>query len=195
MTGLFLCSLLKKQHIKENHCLYQQPKLYFMPEAKLRSKSLFIAILQAGIISGILDALAAINNYIINTNGANPLRVFRFIASGVLGKEVMQKDLVAMAFIGFQLHFLIAILFAAFFFLIYPKIKILSKNIIVTGLLYGVFVWLLMNKLVIPLSKTSKLPFDLTQMFIGIMILMLAVGLPIALMAKKYYTIYRAKTT
>jgi uncharacterized membrane protein YagU involved in acid resistance len=159
-----------------------------MSEAAKPPKSLLIAILQAGLIAGTLDAIAAIDNFMINTNGANPLKVFRFIASGVLGKEVLEKDLVAMAFLGLQFHFLIAICFAAFFFLVYPKIKILSKNIIVTGLLYGIFVWLVMNKVVLPLSYTSKLPFNLTQMFVGIAILMFAVGLPIALLTKKYYS-------
>ena len=159
-----------------------------MSEPKQKTKSLFMAILYAGLIAGTLDALAAIDNFLINTGGGNPLKVFRFIASGVLGKQVMEKDLAGMAILGLQLHFLIAISFAAFFFIIYPKIKILSKNIIASGLLYGVFVWLMMNKIIVPLSKTAKLPFNLTQMFIGIIILMLAVGLPVALLAKKYYS-------
>ena len=159
-----------------------------MSENIQRSKSLFIAILQAGLVAGTLDALAAIDNYLINTDGGNPLKIFRFIASGILGKDVLEKDIVGMAMLGLQLHYLIAICFAALFFVIYPKIKILSRNIIATGLLYGVFVWLVMNKIVVPISHTVKLPFDLTQMFIGIVILMLAVGLPVALMAKKYYS-------
>ena len=158
-----------------------------MIENSKRSKTLFIAILQAGLIAGSLDAVAAIDNFMINTNGGNPLKVFRFIASGILGKEVMEKDLAGMAFVGLQLHFIIAISFAAFFFFIYPKIKFLSNYIVLTGLLYGIFVWLVMNKIVVPLSNTAKLPFNLTQMFVGICILMFAVGLPIALLAKKYY--------
>jgi hypothetical protein len=151
-------------------------------------KGLLISIFQAGLIAGTLDAIAAINNYIINTNGGNPLKVFRFIASGIFGKEATEKDMVAMAFLGLQLHFLIAISFATFFFLIYPRIKILAKNIIISGVLFGIFVWLVMNKIVVPLSNTPKLPFDITQMFVGIAILVLAVGLPIALLAKKYYS-------
>jgi uncharacterized membrane protein YagU involved in acid resistance len=157
------------------------------PSSPIRKyKSVFTAILQTGFIAGALDAIAASVNFTIRT-GKNPVRVFRFIASGLFGKTALTGGLL-MAGCGLLFHFLIAFSFTTFFFLIYPKINILSKNSIITGLVYGVFVWLIMNKIVVPLSNTPKLPFDLTQTILGIIILMLAVGLPISLMAKKYYT-------
>jgi hypothetical protein len=61
----------------------------------------------------------------------------------------------------------------------------------VTGLIYGVFVWVMMNRVVVPLSLIPKRPFHFTkESAIQMGILMLCIGLPVSLMAKKYY-LYR----
>ncbi|HYM94398.1 MAG TPA: hypothetical protein VET23_09690, partial [Chitinophagaceae bacterium] len=75
-------------------------------------------------------------------------------------------------------HFCNAYLFTIFFFVIYPKIKMPPKNSIITGLLYGCFVWLVMNLVVVPMSHTPKLPFNLTQTIPEVVFLMACVGLP-----------------
>ncbi len=150
-----------------------------------RPKSFFKIILLTGFIAGSLDAIAASVNFLIRT-GKSPVRIFQFVASGVFGKNPIPAGYTRAAW-GLFFHFCIAYSFTLFFFLVYPKINILRINKIITGLLYGVFVWLVMNLIVVPLSNTPKLPFNLTQTIIGIIILMLAIGLPISLMAKKYY--------
>ena len=173
-----------------------------------QSKIFFKSFLLTGLLAGTLDATAAMVQFMIKNRGANPLKVWRYVASGALGQDVMSKDLVSVAMIGLLFHFLIAFSFTLIFFLIFPKIKILSKNLSATGLLYGIFVWLVMNLLVVPLSNvTSKgklwttitnpdgikhtilqLPPNPTQMIIGILIIMFCVGLPISLLAGRYYS-------
>ena len=141
-----------------------------------------------GLLAGVLDATAAMIQFMIRTNGGNPLKVWRFVASGIFGKEVATKNIWAMAGWGLLFHFFIAFCFTLFFFLIYPKIKLLSKNLISTGLCYGIFVWLIMNRIVVPLSNTTKIPFNLTQAIIGAGILMVCIGLPVSLLVGRYYS-------
>jgi hypothetical protein len=166
-----------------------------------QSKSPVPTILLAGFITGTLDACGAMTHYMINSHGGNPLKVWCFVASGALGQDTFTKDLASMAVIGLVFHFIIAFCFTLFFFFIFPKIKLLWKNLIVTGLLYGIFVWLVMNLIIVPLSSIPargklwtmvtntegnrhvvfQLPPNPTQMIIGILIIMFCVGLPISL--------------
>lgn len=162
-----------------------------MPEqikpAELPSeKSAFKTVLIAGLVAGTLDGLAAVIMANINS-GASPLAVFRFIASGWFGPEAF-KGGVPMAVYGILFHYLIATMWALFFFLIYPRVSILARRMVVTGLLYGVFVWFVMNVVVLPLTNIPKgggIKFP--GAFIGMGILMLAVGLPVAYIIHRHY--------
>lgn len=159
-----------------------------IPATFQKRKNLFKTILLTGLLAGALDATAASIQFLIRHNGDTPLKVWRFVASGIFGKAVMQKNIWEAAAWGLLFHFIIAFSFTTFFFFIYPKIKWLSKNSIVTGLLYGIFVWAVMNLIVVPLSNTPKFPFNVKQSMIAAAILIAAIGLPISLLAKKYYS-------
>jgi hypothetical protein len=150
-----------------------------------KQKSLAHAILVTGLLAGTLDISAAIIQYLIKTRN-NPVKIFNYIASGVFGKAAYTDGRV-MPVVGLLFHYCIAIIFTAFFFLIYPKIKFLSKNIVLSGLLYGIFTWLVMNFIVVPLSAISGFPSSVLQSVIGCLILMFAIGLPVAIMAYRYY--------
>ena len=141
-------------------------------------------ILFAGLTAGFLDGAAAVINYLITSNGKNPVRIFNFIASGVFGKKAFTGGWIMAAW-GLLFHFIIACLFAAFFYFLYTRIKFLSKNIIISGILYGIFVWLVMNLAVVPLSNTPPLPFVLSKAIIAILILIFFVGIPVALVVHK----------
>lgn len=92
-----------------------------------------------------------------------------------------------MALWGGCFHYVIALGWTVFFFSIYPKIPILDRNKYLTGLAYGLFVWLVMNLVVLPLSNVNRAPFDFMRAIQGIAILMACAGLPIALVVGKYY--------
>ena len=149
-------------------------------------KNPFKTIILAGLTAGTLDITAAAIQYYIKT-GKGPGGVLRFIARGVFGKEAATGGF-PMACWGLFFHFVIAFLFTLFFFWLYPKIRLLSKNKIVTGLVYGLFVWSVMNLIVVPMSNTPKLPFDINKAIIAMLILMFCVGLPISLITGKYYS-------
>jgi len=153
--------------------------------SKIKYHNPLRTILFAGLTAGFLDGAAAVINYLITSNGKNHVRIFNFIASGVFGKKAFAGVWIMAAW-GLLFHFIIACLFAAFFYFLYTRIKFLSKNIIISGILYGIIVWLVMNLAVVPLSNAPPLPFVLSKAIIAILILILFVGMPIALVVHKF---------
>lgn len=151
------------------------------------SKNSLKTIIQTGLLAGTLDGLAAALLYSIPT-GKDPLNVFRFIASGVFGKEAFAGG-VAMAMYGIFFHYVIATGWTVLFFLAYPRLPLLSKNKIVTGLLYGVFVWLMMNLVVLPLSNVPMGgEREVTDIIKGMVVLMICIGIPISWLVSRHYS-------
>lgn len=176
--------------------------------AAIRPNNFLKAFFLTGLLAGTLDATAAMTQFMIRTHGDNPLKVWRFVASGVLGQDVMTKNIWIVAALGLAFHFCIAFSFTLFFYFIFPKLKFLSKNLFITGMVYGIFVWLIMNLVIVPLSNVAskaklwgtitnpdgsthtgfQFPPNPTQMIIGILIIMFCVGLPISLLTGRYYS-------
>ncbi len=150
-----------------------------------KQSSLAGTILVTGLLAGTLDICAATIKYLIMAR-KNPAHLYYYIASGVFGKDAAAGSSL-MAIWGLLFHYIIAIIFTAFYFLVYPKIKFLSRNIVLSGLVYGIFTWLVMNGIVLPLSNTPAIPFNLLQAIVNALILMFAIGLPVAILAYRYY--------
>ncbi|MEP6948412.1 MAG: hypothetical protein ABI863_04030 [Ginsengibacter sp.] len=147
--------------------------------------SLFRTILLAGVIAGALDATAAIIDFYVAT-GNGPARIFVYIASGAFGKQEHLTPQ-SMIIFGVLFHFLIAIIFSAFYFWIYPVIQFLHKNKLLSAVLYGIFVWLVMNLLVVPLTITHIWTFQLVKVLKAALILIVCIGIPISFMATSLY--------
>jgi len=147
-------------------------------------KNLLKAMLIAGLIIGVLDGLAAcISAYV--QREVTPGRVWRYVASGVFGKDAFDGG-IPMAFIGLFFHFVIATGWTTLFFLLYPRVKFLSWNKYIIGMAYGVFVMFAMNLVVVPLSNVPNPntgSVHLPQLFIHMFI----IGVPISLLANRYY--------
>ena len=139
-------------------------------------------IIVIALIAGTLDAVGAIVVY-----RADPIKLFQFIASGAFGVEAFSGG-VGMAFWGLLFHYIIASAWTVLFFFMYPAIKILRKNRYVTGLLYGIFVWIIMNLIIVPMSKIPQAPFNLKSALTGASILVVMIGLPISLLTYRYYS-------
>jgi len=71
---------------------------------------------------------------------------------------------------------------------IYPKLMRLSKNKYLLGIVYSVVIWSGMNLVVLPLSNVPQLPFTVARATEAIGILIVCVGLPISILAYRYYT-------
>jgi uncharacterized membrane protein YagU involved in acid resistance len=141
------------------------------------------AILWGGLIAGTLDITAAFISS--GLRGASPSRVLRYIAGGLLGPEAFKGGL-GTAALGLGLHFVIATGAAAVYYLASRKLDLLVRRPFVCGPLYGIAVWCFMNLIVLPLSALPKPQFTLTGVLIGVAILMFCIGLPIALIARRF---------
>jgi hypothetical protein len=137
-------------------------------------------ILWVGFLVGTLDGLAAL---LLNYN-VNPAVIFKFIASGVFGKDAYAGG-TEMVVAGAIFHYLIAYLFAAAFYLLYPFCLSLLKNKYVVANVYGGVAWLVMNVGVIPLSKIGPHTIKPLAAVTGLLALIICIGLPIALIADK----------
>ena len=145
----------------------------------------FSAVFQAGLIAGFLDAIAAIILF-YNDSGKNPIIIFNYIASGLIGPSAFKQS-IPIAFLGLLLHFVIALAFALLFFLIYPQVERLKLNPFISGTLYGTFVWFIMNFVVLRLSQIPNAPLSIIDCFTELVMLIIFVGIPISLTIDKYY--------
>jgi len=84
-------------------------------------------------------------------------------------------------------HYFIAFSFTLFFFLVYRKFKLSSVNPYLMALLYGLFVWAVMNLIVLPLSLLPSSPFSLQKTIVDMLILSVMIGLPVSLSAQRFF--------
>ena len=146
-------------------------------------KHLALTTLKAGLIVGSLDIIAACIQFFCKTQ-KNPIVVLNFIASGVFGKDAFTGG-TKMAVFGLIFHYLIAIGFTLLFFILYPKIKLLIKNKLLLGVLYGLFIWIIMQFLIVPLSQAPELKISFQSASIAILILIVCIGIPLSWLAKR----------
>ncbi|MEO6547682.1 MAG: hypothetical protein ABIN94_06765 [Ferruginibacter sp.] len=150
------------------------------------SHGIVSAIIKTGLLAGTLDICCAMLQFYLK-NGKNPIIVLKFVASAIFDKAAFAEGYY-LAAMGLLFHYIIAFGWTILFFLIYHRMHLLAKNKIVVGLLYGIFVWLMMNLIVVPATNIQRAPFKLVPSLTGALILVVAIGLPISIMANRYYS-------
>jgi uncharacterized membrane protein YagU involved in acid resistance len=146
----------------------------------------FKTIFLAGLVAGILDGIAAIVVLHIWYK-LTPPQVMQWIASGVYGPAAFAGG-TPMIIAGILFHFAIAFILAIMYFFAFPEIRFLNNRPILSGLIFGLGIFLVMNLLVIPASNIQPSPFDLGLALVSVIWHMALVGLPIALITKKHFT-------
>ena len=141
-------------------------------------------IFWGGLIAGTLDICAAFLYAWLRAR-VGPIRVLHSVASGLLGPDAFQGG-GKTAVLGLALHFLIATTATAVFYLASRRLLLLIERPVVFGLLYGVVVYLFMNFVVLPLSAIGLRPSPLWARLINMLIIMFCVGLPIALIVRRF---------
>lgn len=146
-------------------------------------------ILAAGVLVGILDGLFAIALYVLALKVTTPWRLFQSIASAVLGPESFQGGRVA-AGLGLFLHFAVAHAWSAVYFVtlrvspLFRRLVASPGRAAVVGMAYGILVWLVMDLLVIPMTRTRPTPVTAPSFLYVLIGHMFVVGLPIALVLR-----------
>ena len=143
-------------------------------------------ILTAGFIAGCLDLLAAIIVYSVAMQRTTDTKLLQNIGKAAFGSSAFDSE-TSLALSGVGVHFFIAFSFAIFYFFIFPYIPFLKKQRIISGLLYGIFVWCIMNLAVLPLLHIANIPVKWDSIVRGAVILMLCIGLPVSLIVSRYY--------
>ncbi|QOG04786.1 DUF1440 domain-containing protein [Flavobacterium sp. MDT1-60] len=148
-------------------------------------------IFLSGLIAGTLDILAALIIYSVILQKTTAIKILQSIASGIFKKDAYTGGS-QMALYGLLLHYFIALTFAWFYFTIYPYFNFLKKNTLLSGILYGIFVWIIMNLVVLPTVfpalPEKNLDFPL---ILSILILIFCIGIPIAFITRKHYSFHR----
>jgi hypothetical protein len=140
------------------------------------------AIAITGLIVGAMDITSAIIIAILR--GSTVTRLMQFIASGLLGPSAFQGGAATVA-LGLGLHFLIAFSLVAMFYAASQSVAFLRRQAVVSGLVYGLIVFGVMNLIVLPLSA-AKPRHSLSGDLIQIGIHMCVIGLPTALLVRRF---------
>ena len=139
-------------------------------------------ILTAGLVVGVLDISSAF--IIWWQRGVGARRGLQGIAAGLLGASSFDGGLVTAGF-GLALHFFVAFVVVTIFYLASRKIEFLAIHPVVSGVLYGIAVYIVMYWFVLPTAFPTfrhRLGNDLLAVAIHISL----IGLPCALIVRRY---------
>lgn len=153
-----------------------------------KKNSKLIYIIGLTLLTGTLDMTAAV---ITNPN-ATLEKVSKYIASGVFGSAAFNGGM-DMVWWGIGLHYLIALLFCTFFFLLHPMFYSWFRSKFLTGVIYGIVIWFVMSHGVVPLSHAPLPSYELIKMLKACSILIICIGLPLSYISTSYYFIKPGK--
>jgi len=139
-------------------------------------------ILTAGLVVGVLDISSAF--IIWWQRGVGARRGLQGIAAGLLGASSFDGGLVTAGF-GLALHFFVAFVVVTIFYLASWKIGFLVIHPVISGVLYGIAVYIVMYWFVLPTAFPTfrhRLGNDLLAVAIHISL----IGLPCALIVRRY---------
>ncbi len=139
-------------------------------------------IFAAGFLCGAMDITAAFITWV--PQGVPASVILKGIASGWLGIQAFRGGF-ACAALGLGIHFLIAIIAAAIFYAASRKLRWLVHRPYLSGVLYGLAVYLVMYWIVLPLSRYQRGAFSVVRAVVAILTHIACVGLPIALVVHR----------
>jgi uncharacterized membrane protein YagU involved in acid resistance len=113
------------------------------------------ATLLGGIVGGIGDLIYAFVVFGPLTFHAPPDRILRSIAAGWIGRANARAGGLDITLLGLASHFFIAIVMAGVFVLASGALPALRRRPIVWGVLYGVWLTIAMNYLIVPLTAVE----------------------------------------
>jgi hypothetical protein len=148
-------------------------------------KNNLLIILWSGLLVGTLDITAACTDYYIAT-GKEPEGVLRYVASGVFGQQAFTGDNRMLVW-GLFFHYTIAFSFTIFFFWLYSKIKFMATYPVWTAIIYGIFMWVVTTRIIVPLSNTPKGTFVWWKAMKAAAILITMLGLPLSFIARNHF--------
>ena len=148
----------------------------------MKKSEAFRAILTAGLVVGVLDISSAF--VIWWQRGVGARRGLQGIAVGLLGANSYDGGLVT-AGLGLALHFFVAFVVVSIFYLASRKIEFLTIHPVVSGVLYGIGVYIVMYWFVLP-AAFPTFRHRLWNELLAVAIHISLIGLPCALIVRRY---------
>jgi len=145
-------------------------------------------ILIAGLVAGTIDiTYACIFNYL--RRGMKPAAVLKSVASGAVGRANAAAGGAKTAALGLFFHFLIALIVAAVYYFASRVLRFMITHAVVSGLLYGLCVYLVMYGIVLRVSAIHSPNYPWSYPWVVLLcnvgIHMFGIGLSIALVTRK----------
>lgn len=154
------------------------------PETEMEKSANYRAILFAGLLAGTLDLTSAF--IVTAVRSGSYAGMLQGIASGLVGKESFTGGAPAAA-LGVLVHYTIAFIWTTIFYLASRRIKFLVDQPIISGVFYGIFVYLLMYYVVVPFSAAPfQMPHTPDAIARDVFIHIVCIGLPIALVVRRF---------
>jgi hypothetical protein len=148
----------------------------------MKKSEAFRAILTAGLVVGVLDISSAF--VIWWQRGVGARRGLQGIAAGLLGGSSYNGGLVT-AGLGLALHFFVAFVVVSVFYLASRRIEFLTIHPVVSGVLYGIGVYIVMYWFVLP-TAFATFRHRLWNELLAVAIHISLIGLPCAFIVHRY---------
>jgi hypothetical protein len=136
-----------------------------------------------GLAAGTLDIT---ENLVFNSFRAiTPWRVFQYIASGLIGTRAFQIGWTSI-FLGVFIHYAIAFSWTTIYYVaaIRCNVTVLTRRPVLSGLIFGLVVYSVMNFIVLPLSGVPhpRAAITLASRINAVLALLFCIGLPVSLL-------------
>jgi uncharacterized membrane protein YagU involved in acid resistance len=117
------------------------------------------------------------------------MTILQSVASGALGRGAYEGGTKTAA-LGLFFHFLIALIAATAYYLVSRVLRFMVTYAVISGILYGVIVYIVMNCVVLRLSAihatTWPWAYPKSVLIGGLLIHIFGIGLPIALAVRRW---------
>ena len=142
-------------------------------------------VLAGGLVAGTFDITYACVFWAIKI-GAPPTRIFQSVARGLLGAASFRGG-AATAALGLFLHYFIATSMSFFYYFVARKWAVLYKYPLRCGAVYGLFLFVFMTYVVVPLSaaRGGGAAPDKLWIALSILVHMFLIGVPIAFFTRR----------
>jgi hypothetical protein len=135
-------------------------------------------VLTGGLVAGALDITYACLFWRLKA-GLPASRIFQSVAAGLLGKASFEGG-AGTAALGLGLHFFIATCMAMAYYLAARRWPALRQRPLVSGPVYGLGLYAVMNYVVVPLSAAGGGSRNPLWIGLSVLVHMFLIGLPIA---------------
>lgn len=139
-------------------------------------------VLGIGLVAGTLDIT---DNIVFNhLRGITAKMIFQYIAAGLIGADAAARAGYWSVALGVALHYFIALSWTVVLYLASRRFGWLLRRPVPSGLAYGALVYLVMNVVVLPLSRVPQVHSTMTpaNRINGVLAVMVCIGLTAAVL-------------